>query len=522
MPRILLKGLLTLICLSLAIHGHEAGRRRSYDVVNQLQVAAWQPLDSASNITAFVDELGPQLSPEASITLFGSDDFENLTARWTAWKAPSFKAAVQVYTEEDVSNTIKCSNKFELPWLAVSGRHGGIQSLSKLDAGVQINLDYLVGLTIGSDGKSATISGGMTTKAITDALWDQDKWTGTGACECTSLAGPMLGGGHGFLQGRFGLALDNLLSARVVLGNGSVVTASDETRPDLFWALRGAGHNFGVVTEVEYKIYDVPAENNWIFADMIFTGDKVEEVFQLTNDINNGGDQPIELVNIIEYRFAPEISTEEPVIEVLFLYEGTEEEAEKYLSLYKAICIESSTLVEATYPDFARLYRFSEQDPACSEGQLHVQRFPVDLQVYNITTQKQLLVNFRDTITENPFLNNSFWLFEGYGSTAVRAVPDEATAFPDRFNEYLISPALVYVNSTPENDEIARLAGEKMRSIAVAGREDGILSAYLNYANGYETLEELYGHDAWRLEKLRKLKQLYDPDSRLSFYAPIA
>lgn len=332
----------------------------------------------------------------------------------------------------------------------------------------------------------------------------------------------MLGGGHGFLQGRFGLALDNLLSARVVLGNGSVVTASEQTRPDLFWALRGAGHNFGVVTEVEYKIYDVPVENTWIFADMIFAGDKVEEVFQVANDINNGGDQPIELVNIIEYRFAPEISTEEPVIEVLFLYEGAEEEAEKYLSLYEAIGAESSTLVEAQYPDFARLYRFSEQDPACSEGQLHVQRFPVDLQVYNITTQKELLVNFRDTIIENLFLNNSFWLFEGYGSTAVRAVPDESTAFPDRFNEYLISPALIYVNSTPENDEIVRLAGEKMRSIAVAGRQDGILSAYVNYANGYETLEELYGHDAWRLERLRKLKQLYDPDSRLKFYAPIA
>lgn len=104
--RILLKGLLILTCLSLAIHGHEAGRRRSYDVVNQLEVAAWQPTDSASNITAFVDELGPQLSPEASITLFGSDDFENLTERWTAWAAPSFKAAVQVYTEEDVSNTV--------------------------------------------------------------------------------------------------------------------------------------------------------------------------------------------------------------------------------------------------------------------------------------------------------------------------------------------------------------------------------------------------------------------------------
>lgn len=73
---------------------------------------------------------------------------------------------------------IQLSNKFELPWLAVSGRHGGIRSLSKLDAGVQINLDHLDQLVINSDGKTVTIGGGMTTKRITDALWEQGKWTG--------------------------------------------------------------------------------------------------------------------------------------------------------------------------------------------------------------------------------------------------------------------------------------------------------------------------------------------------------
>lgn len=331
----------------------------------------------------------------------------------------------------------------------------------------------------------------------------------------------MLGGGHGFLQNRFGLALDNLVSARVVLGNGSAVTASDETRPDLFWALRGAGHNFGIITEVVYKIYDVPLENKWVFADLFFTADKVEEVFKVTNDISNDGDQPIEIISFIEYRSVPEVDSENPVIELLFLYEGTTEEAEEYLSLYKEVGPESSTLVNATYPDFARLVRFSKEDAACSEGQLHVQRFPADLEVYNITTQKELLDKFGDLIAENPFLNNSFYIFENYGYTAVKTVPDESTAYPDRFNAYLIAPALIYTNSTPENDEIARQAGEELRSLAVEGRQDGRLYAYVNYANGYETLEELYGYDAWRLERLRSLKQIYDPDSRLNFYAPI-
>ncbi|KAH8750850.1 FAD binding domain protein [Diaporthe sp. PMI_573] len=460
------------------------------------------------------------ISLEASIIVVGSDEFDELTVRWTAWAAPSFRATVQVYTEEDVSNTIKVSNKYELPWLAVSGRHGGIRSLGKLDSGVQINMDHLDSLVISSDGKTATIGGGMLSGEVTSALWDKGKWTTTGSCECTSLVGPMLGGGHGFLQGRYGLALDNLASARVALGNGTVVTASDKTNADLFWALRGAGHNFGIVTEVEYRIHDVPSSNKWMFADMFFTADKVEEVFAATNKIAEGF-QPIEIVSFIEYRNLPDIDPNNPVIELLLFSEGTAEEAEQYLSLYRAIGPKNSTVVGTEYPEFSKHMRFSKQDPACLEGQLTVQRFPANLELYNIATQKELLVKFGDLVAANPFLGNSFYIFENYGYIAVKDVPDESTAYPDRFNGYLIAPCLIYTNSTPENDEIARQGGEELRSIAVGGREDGKLYAYVNYANGYETLEELYGHDPWRLEKLRSTKKAYDPDSRLRFYAPI-
>lgn len=330
----------------------------------------------------------------------------------------------------------------------------------------------------------------------------------------------MLGGGHGFLQGRYGLALDNLASARVALGNGTVVIASDETNTDLFWALRGAGHNFGIVTEVEYRIHNVPASNKWTFADLYSTADKVEEVFAVTNSIAEGY-QPIGVISFIEYRSLPDMDPENPVIEVLLFSEGTPDEAGRYVDLYQAIGPMNSTVVDTEYPEFSKHMRFSKQDAACLEGQLTVQRFPANLEVYNVATQKELLVKFGDLVAANPFLSNSFYIFENYGYIAVKDVPDESTAYPDRSNGYLIAPCLIYTNSTPENDEIARQGGEALRSIAVGGRQDGKLYAYVNYANGYETLEELYGHDAWRLEKRRNTKKAYDRDSRLKFYAPI-
>ena len=96
----------------------------------------------------------------------------------------------------------------------------------------------------------------------------------------------MLGGGHGWLQGQYGLMADNLLSARLFLANGTAITVSDKEHSELLWALRGAGHNFGIVTSFEYKVYDRTEENeNWAIETLIFSGDKLEELFTLANDI---------------------------------------------------------------------------------------------------------------------------------------------------------------------------------------------------------------------------------------------
>jgi FAD/FMN-containing dehydrogenase len=85
------------------------------------------------------------------------------------------------------------------------------------------------------------------------------------------------------LQGQHGFVLDNLVSARVVLGSGKIVDASRTQHPDLFWALRGAGHNFGIVTSLELKIYDVPSK--WTVHSLTYGANKLEAVFSLINKL---------------------------------------------------------------------------------------------------------------------------------------------------------------------------------------------------------------------------------------------
>jgi FAD/FMN-containing dehydrogenase len=103
----------------------------------------------------------------------------------------------------------------------------------------------------------------------------------TGTCECVSYMGPALGGGHGWLQGHHGIIADQILTMNVVLADGTFKMI--DQRSDLFWAMKGAGHNFGIVTSVTAKIYDIE-HRDWAIETLVFSGDQVGEVYQAANE----------------------------------------------------------------------------------------------------------------------------------------------------------------------------------------------------------------------------------------------
>ena len=124
------------------------------------------------------------------------------------------------------------------------------------------------------------------------------------------MMGPGLGGGFGRYQGYFGLVLDNIIDLNVVLADGSMVTVSESSNSDLYWGMRGAGHNFGIVTSFNYKIYDQPVVT-WFAETMIFTSDKLEMFFELLNILGANGTQPVELVTYTVFAMSPEVSPTE-------------------------------------------------------------------------------------------------------------------------------------------------------------------------------------------------------------------
>lgn len=118
---------------------------------------------------------------------------------------------------------------------------------------------------------------------------------GTGAAYCVGLTGLGLGGGHGRLEGLYGLVADGLVHLNLVLANGSEVGVNATNHADLFWALKGAGHNFGIVTSYRAKIHPKPA-GTWHYHGYVWTQDKLEAVFEELNRLHvrdNGTTPPL-------------------------------------------------------------------------------------------------------------------------------------------------------------------------------------------------------------------------------------
>lgn len=122
------------------------------------------------------------------------------------------------------------------------------------------------------------------------------------------MAGPALGGGHGVQQGKYGLISDNILSMNVVLANGSTLRVSETDNSDLWWAMRGAGHNFGVVTSFEMRIYPKETET-YFYRSYLFKGDALESLFESLNNFHNNGTLTSRMVGAFGvYGINPEVS----------------------------------------------------------------------------------------------------------------------------------------------------------------------------------------------------------------------
>jgi FAD/FMN-containing dehydrogenase len=157
---------------------------------------------------------------------------------------------------EDVARAVRFARDHGLEVAIRSGGHS-VPGHSNLDGGMMIDLSQLKQIDVDPARRIARVGPGATNGELVLALAPYGLATTTGTCATVGMGGSTLGGGIGWLMGRFGMSIDNVLEFELVTADGQIRIASEEEHPELFWALRGGGGNFGVVTNITYRLHEL-------------------------------------------------------------------------------------------------------------------------------------------------------------------------------------------------------------------------------------------------------------------------
>lgn len=294
----------------------------------------------------------------------------------------------------------------------------------------------------------ATIGGGTLISEAIEAAWANNAQLTTGNCNCVGVLGAILGGGYGNLMGLGGFGVDTVISLNYVSPDGKLTTVTPKDR-DLWWALRGAGPNFGVVTSAVVKSTYVPQSKNtaWL-GSLIYGGDKLEPIVSAINTIKLEPE-----MNVFLY-FA--VSNAKPVVLVTPFYYGNESTARQKFARILEIGPLSDTTAVTPYNhwnDGAEGFCIrGGRKPSYGAGMLHL--LPAVWRgVWNEFVE----------FTKNPGTESSIILMEAYSLGKGRSVPDDASAFP--YRQVTFNAAALPWYSNASLDPVAEAYGRRVRDL---------------------------------------------------------
>jgi FAD/FMN-containing dehydrogenase len=411
-------------------------------------------------------------------------------------------AIVRAATAADVARVVTLAYRAGMP-LAVRGGGHSLAGHSLPEGGLLLDLAGLKALDIDRAGRTAWAEAGLTAGEYTTAVGAHGLATGFGDTATVGIGGLTLGGGIGFLARKHGLTIDNLLAAEVVTADGQSLRADAQSHPDLFWALRGGGGNFGVVTRFHYRLHPVEA----VAGGMLILPATPETILGF---IAAAGAAPDELTAIANITIAPPMpflpaeAHGKPIIMALVCALGPD--GQRLLAPLRALATPLADMLRLMpYPE---LFSLIPDEPGPPQEVART----LFLDDFHLGTARTVLDHLR--AGSAPLAVAQLRVLGG----AVARVPVEATAYAHRPRRIMAVLGAVYEDpaDTPTHDAWA--------SAFAAALSAGQPGAYVNFlgvdAPGH--VRAAYPGPTW--DRLRAIKARYDPDNvfRLNHNIPPA
>ncbi|KFA67693.1 hypothetical protein S40285_00955 [Stachybotrys chlorohalonatus IBT 40285] len=467
------------------------------------------------DIRSILLEDGNTWSARTTIT-FPEDGaaFNNVTGRWSIYAAPTYAAAISPGTEEDVIKAVKLARQHGINFLATGGRHSVVNTLERLQNGLAIDLSKFNSIQVDRDAATLTIGGGVITRDVFGPVSEAGLEIPVGSCSCTGFVGVTLGGGASSWLAQRGMISDSLLSARLITAEGEVVEVSETSNADLFWALRGAGTNFGIITSATYQLYPHTNNDEIVVIDMTFPPQANLSYYNAIESIWRVQPAELSASSMIIYNGTLGM----PLIVGSFLYFGSREDALEVLAPVLNLRPLGLNINISPWSRLSNTILMGNDRQTCIPGSIHNTYAAFARQV-SVPFLVRTFEAMSDFYAANPAARRSLAAYRYHGHGPADEIPDDATAFPWRNSEAGMEVIFDWTPGHPTAEAASDSLGQQIRDDFVATSGYDELAVYVNMARASDTLENIYG--AHRLPRLAALKRAWDPDNVFRNHHPL-